>query len=94
MQPHAAVMQAFHPSVNNKLDDLSALYSQDIHGFQNKFKILIHLTTEQFSVLPHTILVELFTQRRSVVSKSCSLMASSLHDTALTCICGLRSKLC
>ena len=42
---------------------------------------------EQFPTLPQSILNELWSREDSSVSGSCSHVASSLHDWALTCIC-------
>ena len=55
---------------------------------------MIHLTTEQFSILPKTMLDELWPREDGGVSGSCSHMTSSLHDTALTCFCGYQRELC
>ena len=44
---------------------------------------LVHLTTEQFSILPQTILDEVWPREDSSVSGLCSHLASSLHGTAM-----------
>ena len=63
-------------------------------SLEDEFQILIHLTTEQFSSLIQSILNELWSRENSTVSGSCSHVASSLHDGALTCICGGYAELC
>ncbi|KAF3690319.1 hypothetical protein EXN66_Car005991 [Channa argus] len=89
-------MQALDRSADNKADGPSPLQStgQCIHGFHKEFHILIHLTTEQFSILPQTILNELWPREHSSISGSYSHMASSLHDPASTNICRLHSERC
>ena len=60
---------------------------------KQNFRFPIHLTTEQFSTLPPSILNELWFREDSSVSGSCSHMAPSLHDRALTWICGWHGEL-
>ena len=56
--------------------------------------MLIHLTTQQFSIYPQTILDELWPRGEGGIFGLCSDMTSSLYNAAFTCICGLRGKLC
>ena len=65
-----------------------------IHDFQKESQILSHLTREQFPTLPQLILNALWSREYSSISASCSHVASSLHDRALTCICGCYGELC
>ena len=48
----------------------------------------------KFPVLLQDILDELWPRGDAGISGPCSHVASSLHDTALTCICGLNDELC
>ena len=65
-----------------------------VRGFHKELQMLIRLTTDQFSTLTQTILDELWSTEDGPISGWCSHMASSLRDTALSCICGLDWKLC
>ena len=68
-------MQAFELSADNKLDGLSPLYytGQGVHGFQEEFQILIHLTTELSSILS-----QLWCREDGGISGLCSHLASFL----------------
>jgi len=57
-----------------------------LFSLEDTASILIHLPTEQFPTLPQSILNELWSREDGRVSGSCSHMASSLHDRALTCM--------
>lgn len=66
------------------LNDKSAFQSEvfGLHVFQKVFQGSVCLSTEQFSILPRSILYEPWSTDNSNVSGSCSLMASFLHDRA------------
>ena len=68
------------------------LTEHNSHHFQKEFQILINLTTEQFSILLQTIFDELWAREDGSISGSCSHMASSLSDAALTSSDGLHSE--
>lgn len=54
--------------------------------FEKYFHISIYMTTKQF--------YELWPRENRSASGLSSHVVSSLHETALTCICGLHGELC
>ena len=88
-------MQASELSADNETNGSSRLLSGgSVHDFQKGFHIVICLTTEQFSTLPQSILNELWASEDVGISGSCRHIASSLHHSSLTYICGYHSELC
>lgn len=59
---------------------------------KNNFHFWFCLATKPFYASPQFILNE--PKEDSSVSGSCSHVASSLHERALTCLCGQHSELC
>jgi len=94
-------MQAFKLSANTKQDGSSPLQNGGCRNryFQKELQILTHLTTEQFSALPRSILNELWPREDGSVYcyltvVSGSRMVFSLHDRAVSCISGCHGELC
>ena len=74
-------MQAFELLTDSKLDGPSPILSDGVTMASKKeFQILIHLTPKQFSILPQTILDQLWLREDDGVSGSCSHIISSLHE--------------
>ena len=92
--PIPSEMATFELSTDNKLDGSSPLSSagHGFCGFQKEYQILVHLATE--SLVNRIILDELWSREDGGISEWCSHVTSSLHDAALSFICGLQSELC